>query len=80
VDIFVGQPSGGSIIRLHDASRLRLSCTDAAANAEVVRQMPRSKHVPGADRPQITRLGNVTWNVSLTHSCSLFIQTLVYMA
>jgi hypothetical protein len=64
LDMFVGQPSGSSIISLHDVQRLRIACTAAAANAEVVKQTPRSKHVPGADRPQVPGVGDVTWNVS----------------
>ncbi|WIA36802.1 hypothetical protein OEZ86_008057 [Tetradesmus obliquus] len=42
IDFFLGQPSGSSILRLHDT--------------------PRSKHVAGADKPQLTGVGNVTWN------------------
>jgi hypothetical protein len=64
IDYFVGQPSGSSIIQLHDAQRLRIACTTAVAELEVVLLTPRSKVLPGSDKPQVSRMGDVTWNVS----------------
>jgi hypothetical protein len=64
VDLLVGQPSGSSIVRLRSAQRLRLACTAAAANMVAVVQTPRSKILPGPNAPQLTGMGDVTWNVS----------------
>jgi hypothetical protein len=60
-DFFVGH---SSILRLRNGQRLRVACTAAAANVEVVLHTLRSRQLPAADQPQVTHIGNVTWNVS----------------
>uniref|UniRef100_A0A383VEV7 Protein kinase domain-containing protein n=1 Tax=Tetradesmus obliquus TaxID=3088 RepID=A0A383VEV7_TETOB len=62
IDFLIGQPTGSSILRLHDVQRLRIACSSGPSIRDVVLQTPRSKHVPGADKPQRTGVGNVTWN------------------
>ncbi|WIA16604.1 hypothetical protein OEZ85_013271 [Tetradesmus obliquus] len=62
IDFLIGQPTGSSILRLRDVQRLRIACSSGPSIRDVLLQTPRSKHVPGADKPQRTGVGNVTWN------------------
>jgi hypothetical protein len=69
VDLFVGQAAGTSMIRMRNAQRLRLVCASGSQAAITVRNTPRSKLAPGPDNPQITTVGNVTWNVGTLVAC-----------
>jgi hypothetical protein len=71
VDLFFGQPSGSSIIHMRHTQRLRMACAPGSQLLLTVRNTPRSKLVPGADQPQLTRAGDVTWNVRTCYNVTV---------